>query len=61
MQILVILKYLHRYYLHVILKSNFDSSIIILPFVFIPVYIYIHTQGRNYYYLLKINKNIKCY
>ena len=45
--------------MHVILKSNFDSSIIILPFVFIPVYIY--TQGRNYYYLLKINKNNKCY
>ena len=59
MQILVILKYLHRYSLHVILKSNFDSSIIKLPFVFIPVYIY--TQGRNYYYLLKINKNNKCY
>ena len=44
--------------MHVILKSNFDSSIIILPFVFIPVY---YTQGRNYYYLLKINENNKCY
>ena len=47
--------------MHVILKSNFDSSIIYNIAFCVHSCAYIYTQGRNYYYLLKINKNNKCY